>query len=368
MNILIAVDSFKGTLTSKEVAETIKSHINCKNVEFDIISIADGGEGTVDSLCYATNGTLQKVFVQNAFGTYADSYYCVSDKGQTAILEIALSSGLAMIDEDNLNPFETTTFGLGESIKDALSNNVKKLVIGIGGSSTNDAGAGMLQAMGVKFYDKNDVLIESMNGHTIGLVDRIDVLDLDSRLKDVYIEVACDVTNPLLGKTGCAEIYSRQKGATEEMVKVLEENMKHYSEVVTKTFGHDYSKEAGVGAAGGLGFGLLTFLNADLLSGLEVIADATKLDERIQKADVVITGEGAFDHQSLHGKAPARIAQLAKKHDKKVIGIFALSDIDEYPQLFNKIYTIVPTVCTKEQSLDNPQECLIKLVDLMTVK
>lgn len=368
MNILIAIDSFKGTLSSKEVAETIKENINCKDVDFDIIPIADGGEGTVDSLCYATKGTLKKIVVQNAFGKYTPSYYCLTDHNKTAILEIALSSGLAGIEESVLNPYITTSYGLGESIKDALDEQVQRLVIGIGGSSSNDGGAGMLGALGVTFYDASDQIIKTMNGMTIGTVERIDVTGLDPRIKDVYIEVACDVTNPLLGITGCAEVYSRQKGATKEMVAVLEKNMKHFNDVVIRTVGTNYSNIEGAGAAGGLGYGLLAFLNADLLSGLEVIADATRLEERIIKADVVITGEGSFDYQSLNGKAPTRVATLARKYQKKSIGVFGISDIEVYPDLFDKIFTVVPNVCTKEESLSNPQKCLQKLIEVMNLQ
>lgn len=362
MKILIAVDSFKGTLTSKEVAEIIKNNVSEDNSNIDILAIADGGEGTVDSLMYATNGTKKTVNVQNAFGKYTDSYYCLAYNNETAIVEVALSSGVGLYEKSELNPYITTTYGLGETIKDALDQGISKLVVGIGGSSTNDAGSGMMQALGAKFYDAEGQLIDVMNGTSIALVDRIDLSGLDSRLNDVYIEVGCDVTNPLLGKNGCAEIYSRQKGATNEMVQVLEENMKIYADVVERTIGKDNKFVDGVGAAGGLGFGLLSLLNADLMSGLDVIADATKLEERIQAADMIVTGEGSFDGQSLNGKAPIKIAELGKKHQKRVVGVFALSSIKEMPQLFDEIYAIVPTVCTKQESLENPEECLAKLI------
>ena len=220
----------------------------------------------------------------------------------------------------------------------------------------------MLQALGAKFYDIHGKIINVMNGLSIGLVEKIDVSGLDSRIHDVYIEVACDVTNPLLGKHGCAEVYSRQKGATDEMVKVLEKNMTHFASIVEKTIGKDFKDIPGVGAAGGLGYGLLAFLKADLLCGLDVVADATRLEERIKKADLVITGEGSFDGQSLNGKAPTRIAMLGKKYNKEVVGIFGLSSIDDMPELFDAIHTIVPTVCSKEESLRNPKYCLAKLM------
>ncbi len=363
MKILIAVDSFKGTLSSIEVGKLIENHVNKKKHTVDIIATGDGGEGTVDSLMYATHGIKKTLKVSNAYRKPMDSYYCLSDNKKTAIMEIALSSGIATLNEDDLNPFKTTSYGLGETINDALNEGVDKLVIAIGGSSTNDAGTGMLKALGVKFYDINNQEIDLMNGSTIGSVEKIDTTGLNPRLKDVLIEVACDVTNPLLGRNGCSYVYGPQKGAqSKSMQKELEKNMKHFSKVVKRELGIDNSKVPGVGAAGGLGFGLMTFLNASLLSGLEVVSHATRLEERVKEADIVITGEGSFDHQSLNGKAPVRIARLAKENGKQVIGIFAITSIDTMPELFDKIFSVVPTVATKEESLANPVKCLEKLI------
>jgi len=368
MNILIAVDSFKGTLSSKEVAEIIKQNIATQDNNIDIIPIADGGEGTVESLMHATNGVLKTLKVQDAFGNYSESHYCLTNQNKTAIVEIALSSGISKINIASLNPFITSSYGLGETIKHALDENISKLIIGIGGSSTNDAGSGMLQALGTKFYDKDNQLIKILNGNTIGLVEKIDITNLDHRIFDVTIEVACDVTNPLLGKNGCTYIYAKQKGADEKMLEILENNMKHFSKVVQNTINKDLSDVPGVGAAGGLGFGLLAFMNAKLISGLEVIAAATKLEERIKKTDIIITGEGSFDHQSLNGKAPIEIARLAKKHHKTVIGIFPLSSITVMPNLFDKIYTIVPNICSLKQSLENSKDCLDKLMKTIDLR
>lgn len=362
MKTLIAVDSFKGTLTSREVAETIRDNVETSNNFIDIIAVADGGEGTVDSLMYATKGRKVTINVQNAYGDIQESYYCLADNDETAIVEIALSSGLSIMENMELNPLKTTTYGLGETINDALTYNIKKLVIGIGGSSSNDGGAGMLQALGVKFYNNENELIKVMNGESIGSVSRIDASVINEKFKGVYIEVACDVNNPLLGEKGCTYIYGPQKGATKEMLPILEENMRKFSEVVAKTINKDNSKIPGVGAAGGLGFGLTSFLHADLLSGLDVVADATKLEERIQLVDLVITGEGAFDTQSLNGKAPTRIARLARKHNKKVVGVFAFSTLREFPELFDEIHTICPTI-SKEESMKYPKESLSKLIN-----
>lgn len=363
MNILIAVDSFKGTLSSIEVAEILNNHINKKLHNVDIISIGDGGEGTVDSLMYATNGTKKTLIVKDAFGEEVESYYALTNNNKTAILEIALSSGLKNIPVTKLNPLITTSYGLGETIKDALNQGVEKLVIGIGGSSTNDAGTGMLKALGVKFYDELDEEIPVMNGGTIGLVRSIDSMNLDQRLKDVTIEVACDVDNPLLGEQGCTYIYSKQKGANQDMMSILERNMLRFSDVVKDKLGKDFRDVKGVGAAGGLGYGLMTFLDAKLLNGLEVVGHATQLEERIKNADIIITGEGSFDHQSLYGKAPVEIAKIAKKHNKIVFSVFGSSSVDELPELFDQMISIVPSITSLDEALGNPKESLEKLLN-----
>lgn len=362
MNILIAVDSFKGTLTSREIAEIIKKNISKRNHTVDIIAIADGGEGTVDALMYATKGQKKNIHVQGAYGCMRESYYCLANNRKTAILEIALSSGIATLKENQLNPLKTTTYGLGESINDALNEGVDKVIVGIGGSSTNDGGAGMLKALGVQFFDIEGIEIDVLTGESIGCVETIDMSGLNPLLKKVTIDVACDVTNPLLGKQGCTYTYGPQKGANQEMLKVLESNMEHFAHVVQRELGLDYKNVPGVGAAGGLGYAFITFLNAKLQSGLEVVSLATNLRERIKAADIVITGEGSFDFQSLHGKAPVRIAKIAKAYHKKVIGLFAITSTRDMPQLFDDIISIVPTVATKEESLKKPAACLEALI------
>ncbi len=367
MKILIAVDSFKGTLTSIEVAKIIKQNINNSGANVDIISIADGGEGTVESLLYATKGSKIKVNIQDAFGFTKESFFGLNESKDIAFVEIALSSGLVLIPEQELNPYLTSSYGLGETINLAIKQGIKKLVIGIGGSSSNDGGAGMLQALGVKFFDQDNQEIERLNGMSIADVKTIDTTNLNKKIFDVDIEVACDVTNPLLGVNGCSKVYSKQKGASKEMVLILEKNMEHFAEVVNEHIKKDYSKIPGSGAAGGIGFGLLSFLNAHLSSGLDVVADATNLEERIKKADIVITGEGSFDGQSLNGKVPVRVSKLARKHHKKIIGIFGSSTVNNIA-LFDQIYTVVPTIASIEESLSNPKETLGKLVQLIDCK
>jgi glycerate kinase len=362
MKILVAVDSFKGTLRSKEIASLIETHLDPGKHTFDIIPIADGGEGTVESLQFATKGTKKEIQVRGPFKQSIPSYYVLTQDGKTAFIEVALSSGIGMIEHQELNPYTTSSYGLGETIKHTLDDKVHKIIVGIGGSSTNDGGAGMLQALGAKFYDIDDNEIALMTGLSIGEVARIDLSNLDRRLRQVHIEVACDVTNPLLGEQGCAEIFSRQKGANEDMVLVLERNMTHFADVVFQTIGRDFRNYPGSGAAGGLGFGFVAFLNAYLTSGLDIIADATNLKDRIKEADLVITGEGKLDSQSLNGKAPIKVARIAKDNQKKVIGIFGMSCLKSTPEYFDEVYTIVPTITSLDESLKNPKESIISLI------
>lgn len=367
MKVLIAVDSFKGTLSSKEVASIISGKLRKKDMICKEIPIADGGEGTVDALIHATNGKKINIRVENPVGEIIDSYYGVSKDGTIAYIEMALSAGLTLIDENEKNPLYTSTFGFGETIKHAIESGVKKVILGIGGSSTNDGGAGMLKALGVKFFDKYQKEIDSLNGYTIGLVEDFDISNINTKIKDVEIEVACDVTNQLLGKSGCASVYSKQKGANDQIQQILEENMIKFSGIIEKKLGDSFKDYPGSGAAGGLGFGLLAFLKASLKNGLNIVANLTELEKNIIKSDVIITGEGSFDSQSLCGKAPVSIARIAKKYEKKVIGIFGVSSIKSCEGLIDNIFSVVPTVATIEQSLNNPVYYLDKLLDTIEI-
>ncbi|MDA3931251.1 MAG: glycerate kinase, partial [Tenericutes bacterium] len=234
--------------------------------------------------------------------------------------------------------------------------------IGLGGSSTNDGGAGMLQALGVKFLNKKHQEIKRMTGLSIAEVEEIDLTNLDTRLREIEILTASDVENPLLGSHGCAKVYARQKGASEEMIKSLEENMNHYSKTVVGKLGKDYREFPGSGAAGGLGFAMKTFLNANLRSGFEIVSSCIRLENMIKSSDIIITGEGKFDRQSFHGKVPVKIAELGKKYHKSVIGLFGQSEVNKPAKLFDEFYCIVPEISSKETSLNKPKETFIKLI------
>jgi glycerate kinase len=359
--ILVAIDSFKGTLSSKEISELVKEYFPLRQAQYTLVPISDGGEGFVEAISYLSKSKEKEVFVQNAFGDKCKSKYIIINQ-DTAVMEIALSSGLAMIDEELLNPYRTSSYGLGETIIDALDQGVKKIVIGLGGSSSNDGGAGMLKALGVKFYNQNHEEITHLTGLSIGEVYELDITFLDSRLKSLEINAACDVTNCLLGKSGSAEVYSRQKGASEAMVKVLEKNMKKFSDLMVKTLGKDERELNGSGAAGGLGFALQSVLNAKIFSGFDILAEMTDLKTKIKTADLIITGEGKFDMQSYQGKVPVKIAKLAKSFDKEVIGIFAQCDEKIASNIFDKVYSIVPKYTTAEESLTKPKEIFIEFL------
>ncbi|MFP4478370.1 MAG: glycerate kinase [Candidatus Izemoplasmatales bacterium] len=359
--ILVAMDSFKGTFTSIELSKLIKHHLSVVCQDLELVAMSDGGEGFVEALTYSLAGQEKNLIAEDAYGQNKASKYVIVDN-QIAIMEIALSSGLSSIKEEKPNPYLTSSYGLGETIIDALNQNVKTVMIGLGGSSTNDGGAGMLQALGIRFLNKNHQEIQRMTGLSIGKVKSIDISNLDPRIFETEFIVGCDVKNPLLGTLGASHIYGRQKGATDDMIEVLENNMKHFSDVIVKTFNKDRRNDSGAGAAGGLGFALKTVLNAKLESGFKLVSEMIDLENKIKTSDIVITGEGKFDEQSFHGKVPIEVAKMAKHNQKKVIGIFGQSSIDIPQKLFDDFYCLVPELATEKDAINHPKENMIKLI------
>jgi len=280
--------------------------------------MADGGEGTVESLVSMTNGEMVKVEVIGPLDEKVIAEYGLLGEGQTAVIEMASASGLELIKLEDRDPLVTTTFGTGELIKDALDKGVSRILIGIGGSATNDGGAGMLQALGVSFKDKNGQEL-TFGGGALNQLASIDLSGLDKRIENVHIDVACDVTNPLFGENGASAIFGPQKGATPEVVKLLDENLAHYAEVIKQELGKDIAHTEGAGAAGGLGIGLMAFLNANLKKGVDLVIEYTGLEEKMVGADYVFTGEGSIDGQTLFGKTPFGVASIAKKSSIPVI-------------------------------------------------
>lgn len=307
--IIIAPDSFKGTMTATEVCTIIKEEFLKINKTLDIrcLPIADGGEGTVDALL-TFGGERISVTAQNPYGKRIDSFYGILPDG-TAVIEMAAASGLPLVGE-NKNPLLTTTYGTGELIKSALDRGCRKILLGIGGSATNDGGIGCAAALGARFLDGEGNSV-SFNGAGLSQIERIDLSALDSRLKETDIQVLSDVTSPLYGETGAAYVFAPQKGADGETVKILDDGLRNLARVTKDTIGTDNSPLEGAGAAGGLGFGLVSFFGARLVKGAPTLLKLMGLDVLAESADLIITGEGCFDEQSLLGKAPSSVAELA---------------------------------------------------------
>lgn len=321
MKFVIAPDSFKGSLSAVAVADAIENGIYAADPDAVIkkIPVADGGEGTVEAIIAASGG---RIYEQNVIGPLGDdvkAFFGVLSDGITAIIEMAAASGLPLVPDDKRNPMHTTTYGTGQLIKAAMDKGCRRIIIGIGGSATNDGGVGMAQALGVKFYDDNGCVIDEFGGKILSSIAHIDVSQLDPRVKDVEITVACDVTNPLCGPAGAAAVYGPQKGATPEMVEELDKGLANLAEVMKKDIGKDVKDVPGAGAAGGLGAGLMAFLGASLKPGMDIIIEITHMDEYVKNCDIVITGEGRTDEQTVYGKVPVGVAKVANRYGKPVI-------------------------------------------------
>ena len=322
MKIVIAPDSFKESLTALEVANAIETGFKriFPNAEYVKLPMADGGEGTVQSLVDATRGRLIEAEVTAPLGNQVKSFFGLSGDGKTAIIEMAAASGLHLVPMDERNPCQTTSFGTGELIKQALDLGVQHIILGIGGSATNDGGAGMLQALGLRLLDKNGQSI-GFGGTALSNLAEIQLADLDPRLQHVQIEVACDVNNPLCGERGASAIFGPQKGATPEMVKELDAALAHFAEIADRDCGKQIKEQSGAGAAGGMGGGLLLLPNVQLKAGVQIVLDNLKFAEQVKDADLVITGEGRMDAQSILGKTPIGVARTAKQFNRPVIAI-----------------------------------------------
>jgi len=322
MKIVIAPDSFKGSLTSQEAADTIsQSFLKIfPDAEIEEIPLADGGEGTTQILINATNGKIYSEFVTSPIGEKIKANYGILGDGKTAVIEMAAASGLSLVPIEKRNPLFTTTFGTGELIKAALNKGCSKFIIGLGDSATTDAGAGLAQTLGVKLLTSGNQEI-LLGG--IGLKDlqRIDISNIDKRILESELLVACDVKNPLTGLSGTASVYSAQKGASQQDIQKLESYLMNFADIVKRDLGKEIQAVPFLGAAGGLAASLFTFFHAQLKSGFEVVSNILNFPERIKNADLVITGEGKIDAQTLKGKTPIGVAKIAKKNNIPVIAI-----------------------------------------------
>lgn len=319
MKVVIAIDSFKGSLTSLEAGEAVKRAVLRRDSAAEVIvrPLADGGEGTVEAMSAGLGGESVEALVRGPLGEPVRAKYCIVN-GSTAVIEMAEAAGLPLVPADKRDPMNTTTYGVGELIRDAISRGCRSFIVGIGGSATNDGGVGMLSSLGFEFFD-NDGNAISEGAKGLERLVRISAKNAVPELSECTFRVACDVTNPLCGERGCSAVYGPQKGATPETVALMDGWLSEYAKTAREVFPNADPDYPGSGAAGGLGFAFMTFLGASLESGIKIILDETRLEEYIENADVVVTGEGRLDGQTVMGKAPIGVARLAKKHGKRVI-------------------------------------------------
>lgn len=351
-NFILVPDSFKGTLSAIEVCNIMKSSIKNLYKDANIISVpvADGGEGTVDAFLYALGGEKKSIWVSDAFNEQKILAHYAMLKDDIAVIEMADCAGLPLV-KNRLEPDKTTTFGVGELIIDAVNSGAKKIILGLGGSATNDGGCGMAAALGVKFKDEQDQEFIPTGG-TLSQIYKIDMNNIYSKIKDVEFISMCDVDNPLCGRLGASAVFAPQKGADEDMVRLLDEGLAHLAKIIKRDLHIEVKDIKGAGAAGGLGAGSIAFLQSKLTKGIDVILDTIKFDELVSKADIVFTGEGKFDSQSLHGKVVMGVANRSQKYKTPVIvvtgaigeniqeaynkGITAIFSINKEPMEFSK--------------------------------
>lgn len=353
--VVVAMDSFKGCLSSVEAEKAVEEGIKkvCPDCDVICFPIADGGEGILEVLVEATHGIYREVLANDPLMRPIKTRYGISEDGETALIEMAAVSGLPLLTELERNPMLTTTFGTGELILDALNYGCRKFIIGIGGSATNDAGLGMLQALGIRLLDANGNIL-GVGGKIMKQVVFVDSSSLHPALSDSHFTIACDVRNPFYGPQGAAYIFARQKGADNTMIEELDRGMRSLSEVIEWTTGKKVVHVPGAGAAGGLGAAFLAFLNAELKPGIELLLQTLNFSERIKGADLIITGEGRVDQQSLMGKVPSGVLEEARKQSIPVIVVAgSVKDVDILNQAgFQGIYSIVPTPMSLEEAME----------------
>ena len=382
MKVVVAIDSWKGSLGSLEAGASIAEGVHRVFPEAEVLvrPLADGGEGTVEALTLGMNGRMETVQVTGPLGTPVEASYgiieeskegCVEredgaeqescdrtmERTKTAIIEMAAAAGITLVDEKQRNPLDTTTFGVGEMIRDAIHKGCRKFIVGIGGSATNDGGIGMLQALGYEFLNANG---KQVPFGAKGLAEIVTIIDerVIPELKECEFKVACDVTNPLCGTQGCSAVYGPQKGATPAMIEDMDQWLFHYARLTQETYPHANWNQAGTGAAGGLGFAFLSYTNAVLESGIQIVLEETRLESYIKAADIVITGEGRLDGQTVMGKAPIGVAAIAKKYGKPVLAFSGC--VTEEAGVCNQygidaFFPVLRTVTTLEEAMEKEQ-------------
>lgn len=354
--VVIAIDSFKGSLSTFEAGNAIKESVNQVFCDAAVVisPIADGGEGTTEAIISATDGEFVNVMVTNPLGEKINSRYGIIPSRKTAVIEMSEAAGITLIDEKDRNPLNTTTYGVGEMIADAISKGCRKFIVGIGGSATNDGGVGMLQALGFEFLDLNKNQVE-LGAKGLENIVEIKTDNVLKELKDCEFCVACDVKNVLCGETGCSRIFGPQKGATEDMIKNMDLWLGNYANLTQKVIPSADPMAHGTGAAGGMGFALLAYLDATLTSGVELVMEETDIESHIKDADIVVTGEGRLDGQSYMGKAPVGVAKLAKKYGKAVIAFSGCVTDDAVvcnDHGIDAFFPIIRTPCSLSDAMD----------------
>ncbi|MFC7395504.1 glycerate kinase [Scopulibacillus cellulosilyticus] len=357
MKIIIAPDSFKESLSALEAARAIERGFKAviPNANYIKLPMADGGEGTVQSLVDATQGKIIQKTVTGPLGEPVEAFFGLLGNEKTAVIEMAAASGLHLVPANKRNPMITTTKGTGELIQAALDSGVNHIIIGLGGSATNDGGAGMVQALGGRLLDKDGREI-GPGGGSLSELAVINLEGLDPRLKKVKIEVACDVDNPLTGQRGASAVFGPQKGAAPEMVYQLDQHLNHYANIIEQTIGKKVKEMSGAGAAGGLGAGLVAFLSAELKRGVDIVLEAVHFDDIVKDAALVITGEGRIDSQTIYGKTPIGVAKVSKKYHVPVVALAGSLSDDSHIVLdhgIDALYSIVPGVTNLSDAYEN---------------
>ncbi|WP_144553757.1 glycerate kinase [Bacillus sp. X1(2014)] len=371
MKVVIAPDSFKESLTALEVSEAVEKGFKriMPDAEYVKVPMADGGEGTVQSLVDATGGKIIRKKVTGPLGVPVEAFFGILGNKTTAVIEMAAASGLHHVPVGKRNPLTTTTRGTGELISAALDFGVNRIIIGIGGSATNDGGAGMAKALGARLLDRNGLEIGEGGGSLCDLAS-ISLSNLDPRIDSIRFDVACDVDNPLTGETGASAIYGPQKGATPEMIVQLDHGLEHFAAIIERDLGMKIKDVPGAGAAGGLGGGLLAFLPSELKRGIDIVIEASGLSNLVQGADLVITGEGKIDGQTIFGKTPIGVAKTAQNYGIPVVGIAGNISKDSHvihEYGIDAIFSIVPGVVLLEDAFKNAVEYVERTAENIAV-
>ena len=345
LRILLAFDKFKGSLTSSEAAEAFALGLRdvVPSVEVDVAEVSDGGDGLVTTLSKAMGGELCRTMVHDPLNRPHEALWATIEGGATAVIEMSEAAGLRLLEESEYNPLRTSTHGVGELMLGALDMGCRRLILGLGGSATNDGGMGMLQALGVRFFDAEGRLLAA-SGEAMCRVATIDISGLDARLEGVDIVVASDVDNPLYGERGAAHVYAPQKGATNHDVELLDAGLRRYHEAVRSAVGEDYATRPGAGAAGGVGYALMAFVGATMRSGVELVMEMTRFAERASRCDIIVTGEGRLDRQTLMGKAPSGVLSVGRRLGVDVIAVGgSVSDAEALVEGgFSRVYAATP--------------------------